>query len=183
MQEVWKDVLGLEDYFKVSNKGRVYGKRSGKFLKLQINPNGYYNLATRIGGRQGTALNLRPHILVAQAFLNPPDEDLIFKCSLQGYGNVLVRHLDNNKLNNLPENLAWGTYQDNSDDYAKTVNAYDNCPRGENHGLSKMSDSDVSFAREKFILRDKDFGYRALARKFNVTHETMRRIINRKVRL
>ena len=48
--EVWKDVVGYEDYFKVSNPGNVYSKRSNKILKQNLHVNGYYTIATKIGG-------------------------------------------------------------------------------------------------------------------------------------
>lgn len=31
--EVWKDVVGYEDLFSVSNKGQIFSKRTNKVLK------------------------------------------------------------------------------------------------------------------------------------------------------
>lgn len=67
--EIWKDVKGYELYFKVSNLGRVLGKRSGKILKQHTNKNGRATLATRIGGRQGEAVTFFVHRLVALLLL------------------------------------------------------------------------------------------------------------------
>lgn len=36
-------------------------------------------------------------------------------------GGVIIRHLDGNKLNNSPENLALGTHQDNKDDHMTSI--------------------------------------------------------------
>lgn len=33
MEEIFKDVIGYEDYFKISNHGNLYSKRSNRLLK------------------------------------------------------------------------------------------------------------------------------------------------------
>jgi hypothetical protein len=45
------------------------------------------------------------HRLVCEAFNGPPP-----------FEGALVRHLDGDRLNNLAENLAWGTHADNTAD-------------------------------------------------------------------
>ena len=40
MQEIWKDILGYEGYYQISNKGRIksldrYVERKGKFIKVK----------------------------------------------------------------------------------------------------------------------------------------------------
>lgn len=54
--EVWKDVVGFEDKYLVSNLGRVYSKITKKILKQNLHVNGYFTLATKIGGRNGKAV-------------------------------------------------------------------------------------------------------------------------------
>ena len=45
--EVWKDVVGFEDKYLVSNIGRVYSKITKKILKQNLHVNGYFTLATK----------------------------------------------------------------------------------------------------------------------------------------
>ena len=33
MKEIWKDIKGYEDYYQISNLGRVYSKRRKRILK------------------------------------------------------------------------------------------------------------------------------------------------------
>lgn len=108
MESLWKDVVGFEAYFKVSEYGEVFSKRTKRVLKQCVSKSGYRTISTRLGGRNGTCYCFKVHRLVADAFLEPPATALVEKCSTQGCGVVLVRHLDNNKLNCHYSNLLWG---------------------------------------------------------------------------
>lgn len=114
MQTEWRDVVGLEDYFKVSKCGLIFSKRTHKILKPTKCKNGYLYLCTKIGGRAGRALSLRINRIVAEAWLENPSIELIEQCKNVSHGKVVVRHLDDNKENNHYLNLAWGTHQDNT---------------------------------------------------------------------
>ena len=46
--EVWKDVVGYEQRYQVSNLGRVYSKITKKILKQNLHTNGYFTIATKI---------------------------------------------------------------------------------------------------------------------------------------
>lgn len=67
------------------------------------------------------------HRLVCMAFHGLPT-----KQSMQ------VRHLDGNKENNLPENLAWGTQEENWQDRKAHGHGID----GEKHPMAKLSDEE-----------------------------------------
>ena len=62
---------------------------------------------------------------------------------LPGIGEV-VRHIDGDKGNSLPENLAWGSYKENEADKLR----HGRRPMGEAHHNSKMKDGDVRKIRE-----------------------------------
>lgn len=110
--EEWRDVVGLEQYYQVSNKGRVRSKDR----KSKANQNGERVYKGRIIKGHTTklgyirmVLKMRPksvvvflHRLVAQAFL-PNEEHLPF-----------VNHKDENPSNNCVENLEWCTQEYNS---------------------------------------------------------------------
>lgn len=101
MEEIFKDVVGFEEYFQISNLGRLFSKRSNKILKLHTNKSGYVSLATKVGGRQGTSHCFRVHRLVAEAFIPNPENKLE------------VNHKDGIKSNNTVTNLEWVTSSEN----------------------------------------------------------------------
>ena len=114
MKEIFKDILGYEGLYQVSNLGRVYslpkewvtglgGVRShnGKILKLSIDTKGYLKVNLWNEGKQKTK---RVHQLVAITFLNH---------ELDGH-KIVVDHMNNNSLDNRVENLQLITNRENT---------------------------------------------------------------------
>lgn len=156
--EVWKDVVGFEEYFQVSNLGNVFSKRTNKILKQFIHDSGYVYLSTKIGGRNGKCYCFKVHRLVAEAFIPNPDN------------KPEVNHIDLNKLNNFADNLEWSTSKEN------TKHAIDN---GVHiiHRNCKLSDSDRDFIKSMYQPRHPEFGCRSLARKFKVSHKAIQKVL------
>lgn len=44
MQEIWKDVVGYEQFYQVSNKGRIRRKKDNFVYKPRTFTNGYKNV-------------------------------------------------------------------------------------------------------------------------------------------
>ena len=107
-KEVFKTVVGHEMY-SVTNKGRVYNEKRGKFLKPSVNSSNYKKVV--LNGK-----NLYVHRLVAEAFCDNPDN----LCE--------VNHKDGNKWNNNYTNLEWVTKSENAqhafDMGLRTVSGY-----------------------------------------------------------
>lgn len=92
MKEIWKDVISFEGAYKVSNFGRVYSVRNDKILTLYKDKKGYMRVNLSYNG---VRKNARVHRLVAQVFiLNPNNYEQ-------------VNHKDEDKINNIVENLEW----------------------------------------------------------------------------
>lgn len=109
--EVWKDVVGFENHYEVSNIGRVKRKagltyykdgRIARFsetiLKPSFNRKGYERVYLSVGSKKHT---VSVHRLVAKAFIPNPEN------------KATINHIDCNKLNNNVENLEWMTNTEN----------------------------------------------------------------------
>lgn len=101
----WRDVVGYDGLYKVSDDGRVMShnlyrrwKEPHELPQYETN-SGYYMVNLY---RRGTSKHFLVHRLVAQAFLEKPD------------GCEYVNHKDENKKNNCVENLEWCTKSYNS---------------------------------------------------------------------
>lgn len=112
MNERWKDITKYEDYYKVSNLGRVksidritidsIGRKKlfkGVILKQDISPAGYKRITLNKDGGQITKF---VHRLVAQEFIPNPNK------------LPYINHIDCNKINNTVENLEWVTPLENN---------------------------------------------------------------------
>ncbi len=86
-------------YF-ITEDGKCYNSKTGKYLKGQEGKNGYfsYNLTLPDGSKK----RMYAHRLVAIAFL--PNNDL---------KKNQINHIDGNKLNNNVDNLEWVTSEQN----------------------------------------------------------------------
>ena len=163
MSEVWKDVVGFEEYFKVSNTGKVWSKRTSKELKQCKNKSGYMTIATRIGGRSGKDYCLRVHRLVAEAFIPNPE------------GKPCVNHKNLDKKDNNLSNLEWATTKENVDHYYRSVvgSGGRRC-----YSARALNPEDVAFIRENYVPRDSVYGARALSRRFGIPHTSILSILS-----
>ena len=144
MIEVWKNVVGYEGYYQVSNFGNVRsidrkdgrGNRiKGKELKLYKNRNGYLQSALIFNGKVKL---MYVHRIVAEAFLCNPKN---LKC---------VNHKDENKTNNSVENLEWCDYKYNNN-YGKLTHEFrSEKVSGENHPQSRLTKKQVIQIRDLY---------------------------------
>lgn len=115
---MWKDIVGYEDTYKISESGEVWSKdrvcvdslgrkrvRQGKKLTPDIAPNGYYRVTLAKNGKKKQKYL---HRLIAEYFIPNP------------LNLPQVNHKDGNKLNCKIENLEWVSVQDN------VIHAYKN---------------------------------------------------------
>lgn len=111
MKEIWKDVVGFEGAYQISNRGRIKSfkrLKTGKILS-NVNKTGWYlNVVLKYKKRQRY---VKIHQLVAEAFLGK-----------RPFDNAEINHKDANKQNNCVENLEYVTRLENVIHAAKIHN-------------------------------------------------------------
>ena len=164
--EEWRDVIGYEGLYQVSNYGRVKSFHNNGVRTL--NPSfadypGYYVVNLTKNGKQQTQY---VHILVAQAFIPNPEN------------KSYVNHIDGDKLNNCLENLEWTTPTENSRHAWR--NGLIKSRTGTKNLHSKLTPEQVRYIRVSYKPHDENFSIVALARKFNVSKSTIYLVLARK---
>lgn len=100
MNEVWKPIDGFDGY-KVSNLGRVWSDKTGRFLSANIRSRTAPYLEVQLCIKQKHK-HKSIHRLVAEAFIDNPE------------GKEQVNHIDGDKQNNRVDNLEWVTCSENA---------------------------------------------------------------------
>lgn len=150
-KEVWKDIPGYEGKYQASSFGRIrsvdhYVVRlvKGRVLRPRTRKEGYLTVTISGAGPKDV------HRLVAMAFHGVPEP------------GWQARHLNGDRADPRPENLAWGTQSENELD--KYVYA------GRRH---KLSLDDVRDIRQRLHLGE---SVPDIARSYGVSVETVRQI-------
>lgn len=154
--EVWKDIVGYEGLYQVSDMGRVmslyvYRGTNSRLKTIGVDDQGY--LFTSLNRHKKTKV-VRVHRIVLQAFVGP---------CLPGYQGC---HIDGNRRNPRLTNLRWGTSQDNSSDAIR----HGTMPRGEKCGRSRLT---VDQVVEIKLLRRQGISQYVLAERFGVHQATI----------
>jgi hypothetical protein len=138
MKEEWRICLEFPNYA-VSSLGRfkrlAYVGADGRRLKEKLLST---HKALVLCVKNGRKFRLPLGRLVLLAFVGPPPSDL----------ESLVRHLNDDRSNNLPSNLAWGTQLDNIQDAIR-------------NGLTKHtieSKAKISEGSKRRVARERELG-------------------------
>ena len=93
--EVWKPIPGFENY-EISSEGRVWSRRSQKFLKPSMDRGGYFWVKLcNCGIEKGFLI----HRLVMNAFVTNPDPQRLTQINHKNEYNVKYRNEHRNVLN------------------------------------------------------------------------------------
>lgn len=116
--ETWKDIVGYEKSYQISNLGRVksldrfinhymggFSLIKGHLLKTRINSRGYVGVVLK---KNTIAKSFVVHRLMAIAFIE------------NKFNKPIINHKNGIKTDNRLENLEWSTYSEN------TKHAFDN---------------------------------------------------------
>lgn len=165
MEKIWKTIPKYSRY-KASSDGEIYtpnwkGGKTGKVMKPAVDSNGY--MRTMLVDDEGRTRTIKVHRIIAQTFIENPDE------------LKEVNHLNGNKADNRVENLDWVSHQQN------IRHSFDNGlqnNRGINNPFSKLTERDVLEIRAKF--KPRIYGRKELALEYNVKQTTIKDVILRK---
>lgn len=97
MEEKWKDIIGFEGLYQISNLGRIKSLYKNIIRKPQEGKNGYLFFTVH---KNKKIYNMSVHREVAKHFLEYKE-------------NMEVNHIDGNKKNNIVTNLEWVTKSEN----------------------------------------------------------------------
>lgn len=168
MKEIWKDVVGYESRYKVSNFGNIKsfitnGSNGGYILKAFDRGNGY--LAVNLYYSKGKFKTISVHQIVAHAFLGEPPK------------NYQVNHIDMNRYNNRLDNLEYLSSLDNQM-HSRKFKHWTNGLRGENHPRAKLTRNQVLEIRK--VYKEGSITRKELANHYNVKlHVIVDIVLNR----
>ena len=92
MKEIWKDIIGFEGIYEISNLGRIRRIKTGRILSTRRS-DGWYITVTLYKDKKRYGKSL--HRLVAETFVPNP------------YNLPEVNHIDEDKINNRADNLEF----------------------------------------------------------------------------
>ncbi len=160
MIEIWKDVVGYEGLYQISNLGNIKSfKRNyeGILLNPKTDKDGYKEIGIR--DATGRRFFKRMHRLVAEAFIINPNNYKV------------INHKDNNPANNNVENIEWCTIEYNNKYRFINGNASN---KGSKSPAASITES---IAVEIYILgHSGKYTELELATKFNTTRSVVNKI-------
>ena len=153
MIETWVPVPAWEGLYDVSDRGRVYSFRAGRFMAHILAAQGRYP-SVRLS--QGSRRELAAvHVIELTAFAGPCPP------------GMQARHLNDIRTDlRWPKNLAWGTPHPNGQDKVRNGHS----ASGEHNARSKLTVQQVLEIRKRLAAGAKTYH---LAREFGVVYTTI----------
>jgi len=142
--------------YSVTEDGRVWSNKSGKFLKTYVRKSGYNSVSAGL-----------VHRLVAETYLPNPN------------GLPEVDHIDNNKSNNHISNLQWVTRKENmSKAKSDGLLGKNQQPKGSMNGRSKITEDIVKEIRT--LYGSEKYTQKKLADIYGINQRSISNIVKRK---
>lgn len=152
-----RPIKGYDGLYSITKCGKVYSHRSDKFMSQRISEYGYCLIVLK--NHNNYSSSFRVHRLVADAFIPNPD------------WLEFVNHKDADRTNNNVDNLEWVTHKQNVEHMFKMG-------RNPKTQRKRLSFDTVQEIRQRYVLRCPFNGRLALAAEYDVSPETIRRIVN-----
>lgn len=167
--EIWKDVVGFEGYYQVSNLGQVKriaggpGAVADRILKPARR--GYYLFVGLWRDGEPTLQSI--HRLVAEAFLSCPLE------------HHQVNHKNGDKHDNRAENLEWVTPSENLIHACTILGFQPPIIIGDANPKAKLTQHDVMKIRQLYATGN--YSQRELGQQFGVSKQNIADIVHRRI--
>ena len=161
--EEWRDIIGYEGLYQVSNFGRIKSFHKNKVIirNLVTLTEGYKQVSLDKDGKRKCK---NVHELVAKAFLTNPEN------------KPIIDHYDRNTTNNCVWNLSWVTNSENQRRAVELGSKKCGC----DNPRSNFTPEQVREIRRLYVRGSHEFSSVALAKKFGVAISTIKRIVNGK---
>ena len=162
-KEIWKDILGYEGLYQVSNSGKVKSLSFNRTNKSRILKNaitrGYVHITLFFKNKRKVT---RIHRLVGTHFVPNPEN------------KPEINHKDGDKTNNNDWNLEWVTSYENS---IHAIHTGLSSTFGENVHTSKLKSTDIPIIFMRY-----NQGHRVvdIAKDYNISDTSIRDIIKRR---
>ena len=176
-KEIWKPLKidGTDNRYEISNYGRARSwcncnngkKHKPRILKPGFDKSTGYRKIAIWDNNTSKHKTVAIHRAVCEMFVDNP-----------GNKNY-VNHIDFDRQNNHYTNLEWVTAKENS---AHSFDRFDNfywlrrC--GEDHGMSKLTDTAVKDIRHQAKTRGRYYGQKELANKYDVSKCTIKDVVS-----
>jgi hypothetical protein len=177
-RETWKDIIGYETFYQVSNFGNVrsldrivnkpngtFYLRKGKICKQSKSNLGYMTVGFTVNN---VKINKYVHRLVAETFI------------INTLNKLQVNHIDCNKENNSVNNLEWCTNSENHIHASKNglnkLHLYRVAYSGEQNTNSLLKEKQVLEIRQKYI--PYKYSAKKLSKEYNVSESCITHILN-----
>lgn len=161
-EEIWKDVIGYEGRYQISNMGQLKGfgrSPKGVILNLSSSWNGYL---TKNLYKNWDYQPIKIHRLVCQHFIENPEN------------KPFINHKNGIKTDNRVENLEWCTFSENMLHAKRT--GLSPSPHGENHAKAILTNEQVIYIRQTYQPRKVPKSH--FAKKFGVSESAIAGILN-----
>ena len=130
-----KEIPGYPGYY-ATEDGQIWSEKRHRFLKPSKKTNEHLAVVLCVSG---VRRDFYVHRLILLAFVGPCPRD----CSL-------CRHLNDDPEDNRPENLRWGTPQENADDASRHGLLHGCNLRGEAAGRHRFTEDQVKAMRDAY---------------------------------
>ena len=144
------DIVGYENQYAITDNGQIWSYKRNKYLSLWNTEKGYKQVGLRDSNNEQNRDVLSVHRLVAQTYINNPEN------------KTEVNHINSQRDDNRVENLEWATRSENNQhawDFGnKVFNLTDNHISNRNRKITTDEESEMCEAYDTGLFSQNELG-------------------------